>query len=75
MITRKQGGDGVAFAGGIVLCHSRRDDETHFGYRQALAMASAYGKTPPWHDVQLALHGGGGAPPYDTSTIFGLPHP
>jgi phosphatidylserine/phosphatidylglycerophosphate/cardiolipin synthase-like enzyme len=47
----------VAFAGGIDLCHSRRDDETHLGDRQAVTMASVYGKTPPWHDVQLALRG------------------
>jgi phosphatidylserine/phosphatidylglycerophosphate/cardiolipin synthase-like enzyme len=47
----------VAFAGGIDLCHSRRDDEHHRGDRQAVAMAKAYGKTPPWHDVQLALRG------------------
>jgi phosphatidylserine/phosphatidylglycerophosphate/cardiolipin synthase-like enzyme len=47
----------VAFAGGIDLCHSRRDDENHRGDRQAMRIAKAYGKTPPWHDVQLALHG------------------
>ena len=47
----------VAFAGGIDLCHSRRDDEHHLGDPQPIAMAEAYGKTPPWHDVQLALRG------------------
>ncbi|SNY60304.1 phospholipase D family protein [Paractinoplanes atraurantiacus] len=47
----------IAFAGGIDLCHSRRDDERHLGDPQAVAMAKAYGKTPPWHDVQLALRG------------------
>jgi phosphatidylserine/phosphatidylglycerophosphate/cardiolipin synthase-like enzyme len=47
----------VAFAGGIDLCHSRRDDERHLGDRQALKMAAAYGTNPPWHDVQLALRG------------------
>ncbi len=47
----------VAFAGGIDLCHSRRDDEKHLGDRQAVAMAKAYGDHPPWHDVQLALKG------------------
>jgi phosphatidylserine/phosphatidylglycerophosphate/cardiolipin synthase-like enzyme len=47
----------VAFAGGIDLCHSRRDDEHHLGDRQPIAMAAAYGKNPPWHDVQLALKG------------------
>jgi phosphatidylserine/phosphatidylglycerophosphate/cardiolipin synthase-like enzyme len=47
----------VAFAGGIDLCHSRRDDAEHHGDPQAVAMAKAYGPTPPWHDVQLALRG------------------
>jgi phosphatidylserine/phosphatidylglycerophosphate/cardiolipin synthase-like enzyme len=47
----------VAFAGGIDLCHSRRDDADHHGDRQAVAMSKAYGKNPPWHDVQLALRG------------------
>ena len=47
----------VAFAGGIDLCHSRRDDETHRGDRQAQQMAKQYGKYPPWHDVQLRLQG------------------
>ncbi|WP_045742130.1 MULTISPECIES: phospholipase D-like domain-containing protein [Actinoplanes] len=47
----------VAFAGGIDLCHSRRDDAEHHGDRQAVQMAKAYGPTPPWHDVQLELRG------------------
>ena len=47
----------VAFAGGIDLCHSRRDDETHRGDRQAVQMAEAYGEHPPWHDVQLRVQG------------------
>jgi phosphatidylserine/phosphatidylglycerophosphate/cardiolipin synthase-like enzyme len=47
----------VAFAGGIDLCHSRRDDAEHRGDPQPIAMAEAYGKHPPWHDVQLALRG------------------
>jgi phosphatidylserine/phosphatidylglycerophosphate/cardiolipin synthase-like enzyme len=47
----------IAFAGGIDLCHSRRDDEQHHGDRQAVAMARAYGPHPPWHDVQVALRG------------------
>ncbi|CAN5879304.1 phospholipase D-like domain-containing protein [soil metagenome] len=47
----------VAFAGGIDLCHSRRDDESHAGDPQAVAMAEQYGDTPPWHDVQLRLQG------------------
>ena len=47
----------VAFAGGIDLCHSRRDDETHRGDRQAQTMAKQYGEHPPWHDVQLQVRG------------------
>lgn len=47
----------VVFAGGIDLCHSRRDDETHHGDPQAVRMAAAYGRNPPWHDVQLAIRG------------------
>ena len=47
----------VAFAGGIDLCHSRRDDADHGGDPQALKMAAAYGRTPPWHDVQAEIRG------------------
>jgi phosphatidylserine/phosphatidylglycerophosphate/cardiolipin synthase-like enzyme len=47
----------VAFAGGIDLCHSRRDDAAHHGDPQPLPMAKEYGPTPPWHDLQLELHG------------------
>src|SRR5258705_7479708 len=47
----------VAFAGGIDLCHSRRDDASHQGDPQAVQMAEHYGERPPWHDVQLRLQG------------------
>ncbi|MFB9409849.1 phospholipase D family protein [Dactylosporangium matsuzakiense] len=47
----------VAFAGGIDLCHSRRDDAQHTGDPQTVAMAEAYGARPPWHDVELELRG------------------
>lgn len=47
----------VAFAGGIDLCHSRRDDAEHRGDRQAMQMSKRYGEHPPWHDVQLRLRG------------------
>jgi phosphatidylserine/phosphatidylglycerophosphate/cardiolipin synthase-like enzyme len=47
----------VAFAGGIDLCHSRRDDGDHRGDPQAVAMARAYGEHPPWHDVQAEIRG------------------
>jgi phosphatidylserine/phosphatidylglycerophosphate/cardiolipin synthase-like enzyme len=47
----------VAFAGGIDLCHSRRDDAGHAGDPQAVRMSTRYGDRPPWHDVQLELRG------------------
>jgi phosphatidylserine/phosphatidylglycerophosphate/cardiolipin synthase-like enzyme len=47
----------VAFAGGIDLCHSRRDDAGHDGDPQPVRMSPRYGKNPPWHDVQLELRG------------------
>ena len=56
VVVRGRGRD-VAFAGGIDLCHSRRDDAEHRGDAQAVPMAKEYGEHPPWHDVQLELHG------------------
>ncbi|WP_405434529.1 phospholipase D family protein [Micromonospora sp. NBC_00617] len=47
----------IAFAGGIDLCHSRRDDAAHEGDPQPVQMSSRYGSNPPWHDVQLAVRG------------------
>jgi phosphatidylserine/phosphatidylglycerophosphate/cardiolipin synthase-like enzyme len=47
----------VAFAGGIDLSRSRRDDRSHLGDPQAAPMAAAYGDHPPWHDVQLEVRG------------------
>ncbi|MGW7240952.1 phospholipase D family protein [Streptomyces sp. NPDC054804] len=47
----------VAFVGGIDLCHSRRDDTAHQGDPLSQPFAAAYGSRPPWHDVQLAIHG------------------
>lgn len=49
----------VAFAGGIDLCHSRRDDAEHRGDPQAVQMAQQYGANPPWHDIQLRIRGPG----------------
>ncbi len=57
----------VAFVGGIDLCHSRRDGSDHAGDPQKQAMATIYGPTPPWHDVQLAVHGPAVA---DLETVF-----
>jgi phosphatidylserine/phosphatidylglycerophosphate/cardiolipin synthase-like enzyme len=50
-------GRDVAFAGGIDLCRSRRDDASHLGDPQAVPLAAAYGERPPWHDVQLEVRG------------------
>ncbi|MER7460820.1 phospholipase D-like domain-containing protein [Micromonospora sp. NPDC126480] len=47
----------IAFAGGIDLCHGRRDDAEHRGDPQAIRMSARYGDHPPWHDVQLAVRG------------------
>jgi phosphatidylserine/phosphatidylglycerophosphate/cardiolipin synthase-like enzyme len=47
----------VAFAGGIDLCHSRRDDAAHLGDPQPQPIAAVYGARPPWHDAQLAIRG------------------
>jgi phosphatidylserine/phosphatidylglycerophosphate/cardiolipin synthase-like enzyme len=47
----------VAFAGGIDLCHARRDDSEHLGDPQGLQLAREYGPNPPWHDAQLELRG------------------
>lgn len=51
------GRDDVAFVGGIDLCHGRRDDDGHTGDGQPIALDSRYGRTPPWHDVQLEVRG------------------
>jgi phosphatidylserine/phosphatidylglycerophosphate/cardiolipin synthase-like enzyme len=47
----------VAFLGGIDLAHSRRDDADHGGDPQTQPFATAYGGSPAWHDVQVALRG------------------
>jgi phosphatidylserine/phosphatidylglycerophosphate/cardiolipin synthase-like enzyme len=47
----------VAFVGGIDLCHSRRDTAEHLGDPQRQGMSAVYGSRPPWHDVQLEIHG------------------
>ena len=57
VVIRRKDGDDLAFAGGIDLCHSRRDDEEHGGDPQAIGMSKAYGDNPPWHDIQLLLRG------------------
>ena len=57
----------VAYVGGIDLSHSRRDDARHLGDPQAQPMSDAYGRTPPWHDVQCAISG---PAVYDVETVF-----
>ena len=47
----------IAYVGGIDLCHGRRDDVDHHGDRQVVELAKAYGPTPAWHDVQVAIQG------------------
>jgi phosphatidylserine/phosphatidylglycerophosphate/cardiolipin synthase-like enzyme len=47
----------VAFVGGIDLYHGRHDDAAHAGDKQAQPMAAVYGDRPPWHDIQVAIHG------------------
>jgi phosphatidylserine/phosphatidylglycerophosphate/cardiolipin synthase-like enzyme len=47
----------VAFVGGIDLCHGRRDNMRHLGDPQPEHMDEAYGQRPPWHDVQVEVHG------------------
>jgi phosphatidylserine/phosphatidylglycerophosphate/cardiolipin synthase-like enzyme len=47
----------VAFAGGIDLCHGRRDDERHDGDPQRIVLDRRYGPRPAWHDAQLEIRG------------------
>lgn len=48
----------IAFLGGIDPCPSRRDNGRHHGDPQVQgSIAKTYGDRPPWHDVQLAVHG------------------
>jgi phosphatidylserine/phosphatidylglycerophosphate/cardiolipin synthase-like enzyme len=49
--------DDVAFVGGIDLCHGRNDDSSHAGDEQAIELDPRFGDRPPWHDVQLQVHG------------------
>ncbi|MBJ7359610.1 MAG: phospholipase [Nocardioides sp.] len=57
----------IAFVGGIDLCHSRRDDAEHLGDPQPQPLASEYGATPPWHDIQAAIEG---PAVHDVETVF-----
>jgi phosphatidylserine/phosphatidylglycerophosphate/cardiolipin synthase-like enzyme len=57
----------VAYVGGIDLCHGRRDHHDHRGDEQPCPLGAAYGPRPPWHDVQIAIHGPAVA---DLETVF-----
>lgn len=57
----------IAYVGGIDLCHSRRDDGDHAGDPQSRTMASEYGPTPAWHDIQAAITG---PAVHDVETVF-----
>ena len=64
---RDDPGRDIAYAGGIDLCHSRRDDADHHGDPQAMELADEYGDTPPWHDLQAAISG---PAVHDVETVF-----
>ena len=57
----------VAFVGGMDLAHNRRDDADHAGDPQAQPLTQEYGAHPPWHDVQVEIHG---PAVYDVETVF-----
>jgi phosphatidylserine/phosphatidylglycerophosphate/cardiolipin synthase-like enzyme len=57
----------VAYVGGIDLCHGRRDHHDHGGDEQPCPLGPAYGPRPPWHDIQIAIHGPAVA---DVETVF-----
>lgn len=57
----------VAFVGGIDLAHNRRDDADHHGDPQPQPLTDEYGAHPPWHDVQVAIHG---PAVHDVETVF-----
>jgi phosphatidylserine/phosphatidylglycerophosphate/cardiolipin synthase-like enzyme len=47
----------IAFVGGIDLSRGRRDDQAHLGDHDPVRIDPRYGRRPPWHDMQLELHG------------------
>ena len=57
LLRRRAPAEGVAYVGGIDLCHSRRDDATHLGDPQPQPMDPRYGSRAPWHDLTMAVRG------------------
>jgi phosphatidylserine/phosphatidylglycerophosphate/cardiolipin synthase-like enzyme len=57
----------VAFVGGMDLAHNRRDDADHGGDPQPQLLTEEYGAHPPWHDVQVEIHG---PAVHDVETVF-----
>jgi phosphatidylserine/phosphatidylglycerophosphate/cardiolipin synthase-like enzyme len=57
----------VAFVGGMDLAHNRRDDADHSGDPQPQPLTEEYGAHPPWHDVQVEIHG---PAVYDVEMVF-----
>jgi phosphatidylserine/phosphatidylglycerophosphate/cardiolipin synthase-like enzyme len=57
----------VAFVGGMDLAHNRRDDADHGGDPQPQQLTKEYGEHPPWHDVQVEIHG---PAVHDVETVF-----
>jgi phosphatidylserine/phosphatidylglycerophosphate/cardiolipin synthase-like enzyme len=47
----------IAFVGGIDLSRGRRDGSDHRGDDDPVRIDPRYGRRPPWHDLQLELHG------------------
>jgi phosphatidylserine/phosphatidylglycerophosphate/cardiolipin synthase-like enzyme len=47
----------VGFVGGIDLSRGRRDGPDHQGDDDPVRIDPRYGPRPPWHDVQLEVHG------------------
>jgi phosphatidylserine/phosphatidylglycerophosphate/cardiolipin synthase-like enzyme len=47
----------IAFVGGIDLSRGRRDGPDHLGDADPVRIDPRYSRRPPWHDLQLELHG------------------
>ena len=47
----------IAFVGGIDLARGRADTSEHQGDTDPVRIDPRYSRRPPWHDLQLELHG------------------